>query len=394
MSQNTDPWPIFDGSKVANYTDNVPARASAGPFPLDAADASVESADGTDEADTSDSTGITASEDAVEPRIVTGELLTAEDAAQAQSAMSSRKSWRSMLAFLGLSRGPSKAELEAQRAQLEAWETTIRQQTWTRAVNIAVVSAKGGDGSTPAALLTGGILATIRGGGVGVFEATIHPGGLALRAEGEPRRGLSELVNATDMIQSAGNLAGYTGPQTSHAAVIGTVNYRPQLRPEDVRNVRRVLDTYYQVTVADLDHNLSAPTSLAAQRSADAVIIPCTFNALSIAKAVETVRHLERSAPHLFERSLEDLAVAVVIGHDGSPEEPELVENARTVLNRELHGRVQVIESPYDPIFTSRKEIALADALPGTRAAWTHAVASIIKHINDFTPVTFDPKEN
>ena len=87
----------------------------------------------------SDSTGITASEDAVEPRIVTGELLTAEDAAQAQSAMSSRKSWRSMLAFLGLSRGPSKAELEAQRAQLEAWETTIRQQTWTRAVNIAVV---------------------------------------------------------------------------------------------------------------------------------------------------------------------------------------------------------------------------------------------------------------
>ena len=55
---------------------------------------------------------------------------------------------------------------------------------------------------------------------------------------------------------------------------------------------------------------------------------------------------------------------------------------------------MQVIESPYDPIFTSRKEIALADALPGTRAAWTHAVASIIKHINDFTPVTFDPKEN
>ena len=382
----SDPWAIFDGSRVAAYADRP---KTAGPFPLDSTNDDERPTDEEGLAGSSVSRG-----EVFEPRIVAGELLTAEDAEQARGATASRRSWKSMLAFLGVGRGPSKAELEAQRIEQEGWETTIRQQTWTRAVNIAVISAKGGDGSTPAALLAGGILADVRGGGVGIVEGTIHPGGLALRAEGTPRRGMSELVNATDMIHSAGNLAGYTAPQTSHAAVIGTVNYRPQLTPQNVQHVRQVLDTYYQVTVTDADHNLSAPTSLTAQRSADAAIIPCTLTALSLAKAVETVRHLERSAPHLFDRALEGLPVVLVIGHTGAPEEADLVETAHTVLDRELNGRVQVIDCPYDPIFTSRKEIALADALPGTRAAWTHAVAAIVKNINDFHAVTFEPKEN
>lgn len=324
---------------------------------------------------------------------LSGQIVTAEDAALARQATQSRSAWKSFLAKFGVGTGPSKAEVAARQAQQAEDETTIRQQTWTRAVNISVLNAKGGAGVTPGALLAGGILADVRGGGVGVLEFTQNPGSLAFRAEGRPRRGLGELLKQATFIESAGNLAGYTAPQTSHAAVIGSVAARAQLSAKDVSIVRAIVDTYYQITVSDMDSNLGAPMSLAAQRSMDAALIPCTASTQSLARATETVAHLRRSAPHLFTRSEEPNPVVIVLGHDGGPEDDEVAASAMHVLRRETQGLVQVVECGYDPLFNASAEISLANALPATRAAWTRALATVVAHINDGTPVTFTEGE-
>jgi len=324
---------------------------------------------------------------------LSGQIVTAEDAAIARQATQSRSAWKSFLAKLGVGTGPSKAEIAAREAQQAQDETTIRQQTWTRAVNIGVLNAKGGAGVTPGALLAGGILADVRGGGVGVLELTQSPGSLAFRAEGRPRRGLGELLDQATFIESAGNLAGYTAPQTSHAAVIGSVGARSQLSVKDVSTVRAIVDTYYQVTVSDMDSNLGSAMSLASQRSMDAAIIPCTATNQSLARATETVAHLRDSAPHLFTRSEEPNPVVIVLGHDGAPEDDDVAAGAAQVLRRETHGLVQIVECGYDPIFNASSEISLANALPATRAAWTRALATVVAHINDGTPVTFTEGE-
>lgn len=322
--------------------------------------------------------------------VVAGELLTPQDA-DATRATTSRASWKAWLAKMGLSRGTSTAATVEEEAARRRWETTIRQTTWVRAVNIAVVTGKGGDGSTPAALVLGGILADVRGGSVAVFEATATSGALTARAEGKPRRGLGELLAGADLIASAGNLAGYTAPQTSYAAVIGSVGYRPQLTPADVRSARKVLDTYYQLTVSDMDHNLDAPSSRAAQRSADAVVVPTVANARSLRDAVETVTHLQKTAMHLFGCNDRDPGpVVVVLGHSGAPEDARLAGMAHQWLEEQLRGLAWVVEAPYEPVFGGDHEVTLADLSGPSRRAWTHAAGLVVRHIKGEEPVTFE----
>ena len=97
-----------------------------------------------------------------------------------------------------------------------------------------VANRKGGVGKTPTSLILGGVLGSIRGGSVAVVEVTDDPGALGYRAEGQPQRGLGELVRDRDEIHSAGQLAGYTAPQTSFASVVASVGPRRELTGEDV----------------------------------------------------------------------------------------------------------------------------------------------------------------
>ena len=117
-------------------------------------------------------------------------------------------------------------------------ERIVRQSTWTRAMSAVVINPKGGSMKTPLTLLLAGAIAEIRGGGVAAWEGTEVPGDLAAIAEGDPARGLTELIAAGDMVTSAGNLAGYSAPQTSHSAVFGTVGAREEMRPAQIRAVR------------------------------------------------------------------------------------------------------------------------------------------------------------
>lgn len=135
--------------------------------------------------------------------------------------------------------------------QLRRGEETARQATWTRAVSVLIANPKGGVGKTPTAILLGGALAAACGGSVCVMEVSDAPGALALRAEGSLSRGMGELVHDLNDITSAGQLAGYTAPQTSFASVIGTVRRRDRLTREDVRAVAGVVDLYFSIRIMD-----------------------------------------------------------------------------------------------------------------------------------------------
>lgn len=64
----------------------------------------------------------------------------------------------------------------------------------TRAGSLLVANPKGGVGKTPTGILVGGALAAARSGSVCIMEVSDDPGALAFRAEGNPVRGLGELV--------------------------------------------------------------------------------------------------------------------------------------------------------------------------------------------------------
>ena len=204
--------------------------------------------------------------------------------------------WKAFLAKLGLGRAEPDADEVADREN----ERVIRQATWTRAMSVIVVNPKGASCKTPAAIITAGVLAQVRGGYVAAWEASEAPGDLADRAEGNPVRGLTELLAAASMVTSAGNLAGYTAPQTSHAAVIGTVSAREALSPRDVLTVRGLLDAYYHLTIADTANNVQSETFLTALDTADAVLVPCTLN-------LQSLRGLQRAMSTLEQRTTEHL---------------------------------------------------------------------------------------
>ncbi len=288
------------------------------------------------------------------------------------------RGFRGWLNSLGFKLAPGAGEQQHIAAvdAFQADQTIIRQATWTRAVSILVANKKGGAGKTPTALLIGGVLAAVRGGSVCILEVSDDPGALTFRAEGNPVIGLGELVRDVDRISSAGQLAGYTAPQTSFASVIGTVGRRARLTRENVVDVSRVIDEYFTIRVMDSGNQPSSTAFDGAAETADALVIPVLNAGDAVLEAVATIDELRARGGRY--AALADNAVVIRIT-DGRPEIPEVVARVDQIIES---MRVRAVyQVPYDPHIAERGQLTLSRLSPSTQHAFTAAAAGVVQSL-------------
>lgn len=284
--------------------------------------------------------------------------------------------WQRLMIKVGATPAPpTAAELEDREN-----ERIIRQSTWTRAMSAAVLNRKGGSAKTPMTVLLAGAIADIRGGGVVAWEAAEVPGDLSVVAEGTPPRGMTEMLAGRETISSAGTLAGYTAPQTSHAAVIGSVSDRGEITPQEVKEARDLLGTYYQIDVADTANNLKRPSLRTLLEGTDAVVIPCVVKDLSIYGLREALVAVER-VPGLRDRTV------LVVSHDGGPENSEMAAGITENLARHFNVK-GIVELPYDPAIRADGELSYGSLQPATRLALRRIARHVIESFNSATTNT------
>ncbi|MGW4928625.1 MinD/ParA family ATP-binding protein [Agromyces sp. NPDC004153] len=298
--------------------------------------------------------------------------------APADSPALATRGLRGVLARVGIRVAPSATEqaaLDLAALQLEH-ERIIRQATWTRAVGVLVANRKGGVGKTPVSLLLGGVLAAVRGGSVAIVEVSDDPGALAFRAEGNPQRGIGELVRDVGTIRTAGQLAGYTAPQTSFASVIGSAGRRPRLAGEDVTRVANVVDHYHAIRIMDSGNQPSSSAFQGAIQTADALVIPVLNAGDAVLEAVALLDEL-----HTDGGKAADLASNAIIVRltDGRPEHPQVVDRINQIIDTtEVRA---VFDVPYDSHIAERGQLTLDRLDPSTRRAFTAIAANVVSHL-------------
>ena len=283
---------------------------------------------------------------------------------------------RGVLARIGFPVAPSAAEIAAWERTVERVrnETCVRQATWTRAVSVLVANPKGGTGKTPIALLLGGTLAAIRGGSVAVVEVADDPGALAYRAEGTPTLGVGELVRDADQITNAGQLAGYTAPQTSFAAVIGSTGRRARLDAAAVHAAAGVIDEYYGIRVMDSGNQPTSSAFTGALERTDVLAVPLMNAGDSVLEAIQLLDELRAQGGRA--AHLADTAIAIRIT-DGRPEQSAVRDEVTRLLT--AAGVAHVHEIPYDAHIAERGQLTLAALQPATRDAFTAAAATVVQ---------------
>ena len=288
--------------------------------------------------------------------------------------------WQGFLAKLGLSVKPSSEEVaRREHAERQArFEEGVRRAVWTRAVSVLVANRKGGVGKTPVSVLLSGAMASIKGGSVAVLDVADDSGALRLRAEGTPRLGMGELVRDIDQVKTAGQLKGYTAPQTSFADVIGSAPDRNRLSGEDIVSVSRVVDEFYSIRVMDSGNVYRAEAFQGAVSMTDVLVIPLMNAGDSVIDALELLRQLRDAggAP----KRLADTAVVLRL-HDGRPENPTVAEEIERLLRDA--GVVSLLDIPYDAHIAERGEISLGKLQPATREAFVAAAAAVVRTLQD-----------
>jgi MinD-like ATPase involved in chromosome partitioning or flagellar assembly len=269
---------------------------------------------------------------------------------------------------LHLAPGPEEAAAIEEQHRIEDARTQIRQATWTRAASVLIANPKGGTGKTPLALLLGGTLASIRGGSVAVIEVADDPGALAYRAEGNPRLGVGDLVRDADHIRTAGQLAGYTAPQTSFAAMV------------------KVIDDYYAIRVMDSGNQPTSSAFQGALFATDVLVVPIVNAGDSTLEAIRMLDGMRASGGRA--KALAERAIIARVT-DGRPENAAVSAEVERIIT--AAGVGTLCDLPYDPHIAERGQITLAKLAPTTIAAFTHLANAVIQSLN--TTVTPDLEE-
>lgn len=317
-------------------------------------------------------------DDPVGSALFAGALTSAATAADhPPQARSGLRGWLNQLG-LRLPPGPAESAALEREHELAAAQTTIRQATWTRAVSVLVANPKGGTGKTPLSLLLGGTLAAIRGGSVAVIEVADDPGALAYRAEGTPRLGIGDLVRDADQIRTAGQLAGYTAPQTSFAAVIGSSARRPRLDADGVAAMVRVIDEYYAIRVMDSGNQPTSSAFQGALAATDVLVVPVVNAGDSTLEAVRLLDGLRDAGADAAVVAARAIVVRVT---DGRPETDAI--NAEVARIMTAAGAAAICDLPYDPHIAERGQLTLASLQPETRTALTRIAATVVGAVTE-----------
>ena len=291
----------------------------------------------------------------------------AEEAAREEEARAEHEAHR---------RAVEAAEAQTRQERAEA-ERVIRQSEWVRPPGILLANDKGSSCKTPMSIGIGAALSVVRGGSVAIQEVSDDRGTLSLRAEGFPARGIERLIDDVDEVKAAGQLAAYSAPQTSYAAVFGTVGDRRRLTGEDVAKVAGVIDTYYRIRLMDSGNVPSSEAFEAAVESADVLVIPTSMSMDSAMRMADLVKRLKNSNEHA--RSLAERAI-VVCSHDGRPESPAAVAAVEEEI--EKIRPLAVYNIPFDEHIAERDEITWSRLAPATQDAFTHLAAAVVAEAN------------
>jgi MinD-like ATPase involved in chromosome partitioning or flagellar assembly len=319
-----------------------------------------------------------ARDDPLGSALFAGAMIGAETSAhRTVHARSGLRGWLNQLGFK-LPPGSAESAVLEREHELAAAQATIRQATWTRAVSVLVANPKGGTGKTPLSLLLGGTLASIRGGSVAVIEVADDPGALAYRAEGTPRLGIGDLVRDADHIRTAGQLAGYTAPQTSFAAVIGSTTRRPRLEADGVAAMVRVIDEYYSIRVMDSGNQPTSSAFQGALAATDVLVVPVVNAGDSTLEAVRMLDGLRDAGGHAADVATRAIVVRVT---DGRPETAAI--NAEVARIMTAAGAAAICDLPYDPHIAERGQLTLGSLRSETRTALTRIAATVVGAVTE-----------
>jgi MinD-like ATPase involved in chromosome partitioning or flagellar assembly len=245
----------------------------------------------------------------------------------------------------------------------------IRDGHWDKSIRVMIASPKGGVGKTPAALILAGILASVRGGSVAVWDACDAAGTLHDRAGGRQVRCVSEIALYPERFPDPAAVSACAATQTSFADVLGSLRERA-FTDESVNAVTSVLDVTHRIQIADTANTPHSSAYQAVLERADILVIPTTLTADSINKALGLLCRVQESPDHLGQRAV--VVLSLVGGPVTAAEAHELFKAA---------GVGAVIEVPFDQHIAAGVEIDLAELSHQSRLAWTRVGASVVANV-------------
>lgn len=271
---------------------------------------------------------------------------------------------------------PSKKEEASRQAVV-----TVRSATWERPMNVVVANVKGGSGKTLATVMLAEVLSDLRGGQVAAWEACEVRGTLSDRVgDSAGNKGIPQFLEAADTISSLHDASQYLAVQASHAHALASPTSRSELRGIDVATMRRVLDTYFALTITDTGNNALHPAWVAAVATADVLVIPCMTSVDSVKGALDTLAALDRfEDPRISnpETGLRSRAVVVVTSPAGTSSDSGILDPIRS-------AGVRVIQmAPFDETLAKGTVVSIADLDAVTRRAWTQISSEVVVALNE-----------
>ena len=249
---------------------------------------------------------------------------------------------------------------------------TIRQATWPRSVRVAVANPKGGSGKTPTAVLLGGVLASVRGGSVAIWDASDAAGTLGSRTEGTAARCVSDIAADPQAYALPSTVGMVAATQTSFADVLGSLREREFTGP-DITAVLDVLDATYRVSVADSGNVPHSAAFEALIGRADILVVPTTLTADSVNKAVALLRRLQAAPAGLAQR-----AVVAVLDTRG-PRTPGLAAQLEKIFA--AVGVGAVVHLPFDPHIAACTALSMGALSHDSLVAWTRLAATTVANL-------------